>query len=198
MESTDNNIGRRERGKHRRACQPCNRRKVRCNRELVQPCSNCRRRQQPELCELGSESLSRARPHHAKAHRASVSKSQSDREALSPTRLSSQPPVTTLQSTPAAWSHGKSGERAGTRDHTPVQLHIGSPSIANFIQEQAGRTGYTLTGSLSSILGLQNQGAGYPFLVLGPSETRWDELEPILPLPFEIHRFKALLFMGQS
>ena len=188
---------RRERWKHRIACQPCNRRKVKCDRDLVQPCSNCTRRNHPELCELGSDSVSRAQPHNAAARRVQGLTSGSDttvqREITAP--LPSQPIDEDWQNTRIDVQDATARARQGTslaRDATPVVSHIGSPSMATFIRQQAGRTGYTLTGSLSSILGLENHGAPYPFLDLGAAENHWSELEPILPSPYEVHRFGTL------
>jgi hypothetical protein len=39
--------------RNRKACYPCNKRKIKCDRDeqpTGQPCSNCRKRQHPELC----------------------------------------------------------------------------------------------------------------------------------------------------
>ena len=69
---------------------------------------------------------------------------------------------------------------------TASALHIGEPAMATFIRHQADSTGFRLTDSLSSILGLHNHDTGYPFLDLGSSEDRWTELKPILPSPSEI------------
>ena len=36
--------------RNRKACYPCNKRKIRCDRDDRQPCTNCRKRPHPELC----------------------------------------------------------------------------------------------------------------------------------------------------
>lgn len=53
-------------------------------------------------------------------------------------------------------------------DHVaPTPSHVGEPSMATFIRHQARNTDVPLSGSLSSMLGLESRGGGYPFLDVG-------------------------------
>ena len=227
-QSTEYPNTQRERGKYRTACQPCSRRKIRCDRDTVQPCSNCVKRNQPGLCDLGSQSQSRAQPHHASSrdnnNTTSAAKRQSKRLSLVQDQLeqptTQQPsPWTTQASTEVRSStssnivspttvqqddHGQLNGSPSKGDAMPNVLdgilepaddnkmpspsHIGEPAMATYIRHQANSTGFALTDSVSSMLGLLNRDAGYPLLDLGGSEDRWTELEPILPRPAEIWR----------
>jgi hypothetical protein len=192
----ESNPSHRKRGKHRTACEPCNQRKVRCDRELVQPCSNCVRRQEPELCGLGSGLDSRAQPHHASARASSMSSRSSSRDRRQPEQSHTSPPagrdgdqhvpVTPTDSSSATSNHQARSSRPG--DPSPPSSHIGEPSMAMFIRHQASNKGYNINDDISSLLGLSNGNAGYPFLFLGSLDDRWKGLALILPHPFEIHR----------
>ncbi len=38
------------RGRNKKACYPCHRRKIKCDQNLQVPCTNCQRSPHPELC----------------------------------------------------------------------------------------------------------------------------------------------------
>lgn len=167
-----------------KACIPCRRRKVRCDKS--HPCNTCWKRGHPLICvyDLGHQSFA---PHQS-AHRES---SSTARHRATSADL---PDLCVLSG--GSRTGGQRPENASTENArrrlfsiSAVQeesakdyIFSGDNSIASIIQSRAQQSNCAaLELDIGPVLGLQNTFGSYPFMDLESAQNRWAMLLKILP-----------------
>ena len=198
------------RSRNKKACYPCSRRKVRCDKEVVQPCSNCMTRGQGGICAYTPSNDRRTHPHSSQKRlalrgnrsnaredtsRSSRQASSSDEQSsVSPSTIvngewgtvSSRQPKTGQSDKPGAtgastYPSGSLGQDLSPESPSDAFSNVGDCAMATFVSHQAESTRFAGVGIVQSMLGLQNRAASYPFSKLRSFDERWRELEAILP-----------------
>ncbi|OGE52760.1 hypothetical protein PENARI_c009G05443 [Penicillium arizonense] len=174
-----------------KACIPCRRRKVRCDKGS--PCKTCQKRGHPLICT------------YAPGHQSPATRRIPYGQALSTARHSANPeeaPDLSLQGL-GSYTCGRQQERTSMQSprRTPLSasamqeesaqdyIFSGDNSIASIVRSQAQRSNDTLKMNLEPVLGLQNTFSSYPFMDQKLSQNKWAMLLEILPQRDEVLKF---------
>ena len=171
-----------------KACIPCRRRKVKCDKS--HPCNTCRKRGHPLICAY-------APGHQSSAPRQSP-RGESSSTARHGTTSADGPDLCLLNRgspTRGQQPENPSTQSARRRSPSTSTLHeesakgyvfSGDNSIASIVRSQAQQSNYALELDVGPVLGLQNTFSSYPFMDLKSAQNRWAMLLEILPQRNEV------------
>lgn len=206
------------RNRSRKACYPCAKRKIRCDRDERQPCSNCRKQPHPELCGFEPDeprrfTKKRSSPPPPRNYGAYPQDHHQQ-------HTGSVPPAIASNSSPA-YGTPQSGQRYDgyqpyssgspygppSAEPPPKRARVASPPSTYRQQgsysSQAGGPTYGLGPSLGSPVNAGSRSGGdsarppltvngMPFAPgLTSPEAQWQQLQAILPQQKDVHRFSS-------
>jgi hypothetical protein len=109
--------------RNRKACYPCNKRKIKCDRDEQpngQPCSNCRKRPHPELCSYeDSNPRSSGGSTRSTAHASQPATPNQPGFPQAGRHLQGQPPLSSIHTASTAYS----ADRSYSQDHDPARTY---------------------------------------------------------------------------
>lgn len=171
-----------------KACIPCRRRKVRCDKGC--PCKTCQKRGHPLICayDLGRQSPVASQISHGQtsstARRFDTSTEAPDFSLLSrgSSKLGGQQEKLPVQSSIRTPLSTPTMQKESTQDY----VFSGDNSIASIVRSRAQRSDHALRMNIEPVLGLQNTFSNYPFMDQQSSQNQWAMLLKILPQRSEV------------
>lgn len=198
----------------RKACYPCNKRKVRCDREQHQPCTNCSKRSHPDLCfyepELAASITETPRKRKLDCQSRDIpsprlrlesglqppvqNSSNKDSPNNLSTRMTEGPiALSTLHndkdasedaSMATANEFHKNNTDLSTRHES---LNASRDSMTALVQDRAYDSPQTESVAIQPLFGLRDTTAPYPFID-SDSQNKWSHIESLLPEQDDILR----------